>query len=49
MVISKVSLMYEWGTRAYYRMTVVSVTVYFNADTKDDKVIAKFYQKSVKK
>lgn len=31
------------------RMTVVSVTVYFNADTKDDKVIAKFYQKSVKK
>ena len=30
-------------------MTVVSVTVYFNADTNDDEVIAKFYQKSVKK
>ena len=30
-------------------MTVVSVTVYFNADTNDDKFIGKFYQKSVKK
>ena len=30
-------------------MTVVSVTVYFNADTNEDKVFGKFYQKSVKK
>ena len=30
-------------------MTVVTVTVYFNADTNEDKVFGKFYQKSVKK